>query len=273
MESTITHTQNQTQAKSQTRPLQPLGWLASLLLFGLPAAGMALAVYGIRPWFESLGYSPLISYLGALTIPLALLFAAALVGFHRVEGYPLTRQAFSERMRFPRLRGRDLLAALLVFALGMAGYYLLSQLSLVLIDNGLILLPQDLPLLADPQAVLDAGALDRAAGGQIQGQWELVLLFAVTFFFNIAGEELWWRGYILPRQELAFGRQAWLLNGLLWAAFHAFKWWDVLALIPICLLIAYSAQKLQSNWAAVIAHTLFNLSGFVVILAAVAGWL
>jgi len=27
--------------------------------------------------------------------------------------------------------------------------------------------------------------------------------------------ELWWRGYILPRQELAFGRWTWIIHGLL----------------------------------------------------------
>jgi len=29
----------------------------------------------------------------------------------------------------------------------------------------------------------------------------------IVLFFNIVGEELWWRGYILPRQELTF--QVW----------------------------------------------------------------
>ncbi|MHA1803631.1 MAG: hypothetical protein ACTSU4_03730 [Promethearchaeota archaeon] len=28
----------------------------------------------------------------------------------------------------------------------------------------------------------------------------------VTLSLNIFGEELWWRSYILPRQEVAFGR-------------------------------------------------------------------
>ena len=50
--------------------------------------------------------------------------------------------------------------------------------------------------------------------------------------FNIVGEELWWRGYIFPRQEKQHGRFTWVLHGLLWTLFHAFKWWDLIGLVP-----------------------------------------
>ena len=36
------------------------------------------------------------------------------------------------------------------------------------------------------------------------------------FISNILGEELCWRGYVLPRQEAALGRPAWLSNGIMW---------------------------------------------------------
>lgn len=96
---------------------------------------------------------------------------------------------------------------------------------------------------------------------------------AIILFFNIVGEEFWWRGFLLPRMERAFGRHAWLLHGLLWNLFHLFKWWDLLNLLPICLLISYFSQKTGRNWPALIAHLLFNGLGFVLVLAHVAGWL
>ncbi|PYV50530.1 MAG: hypothetical protein DMG92_07410 [Acidobacteria bacterium] len=40
------------------------------------------------------------------------------------------------------------------------------------------------------------------------------------FISNILGEELCWRGYVLPRQEAALGRPAWLSNGIMWCLFH-----------------------------------------------------
>jgi membrane protease YdiL (CAAX protease family) len=253
--------------------LRPLGWIQSLLYFGIPALALLVSFYGFRPWLEQQGYSPLTSYLAAVCVPLALMFAAALVGYHRVEGHPLNWRAFSTRMRYPRLRGRDLLWGLGIFIVGMIGYGVLSQISLYLIDAGVMPVPEGLPTLVNPELNFSLEALDQAAGGKISGQWSLVLLALVTYFFNIVGEEFWWRGYILPRQELVFGRYTWLIHGLMWAGFHAFKWWDVLALIPVCLIASYSAQRLKNNWPAFIGHALTNFSMLPLVIAAVAGWL
>src|SRR5262245_47483043 len=39
-----------------------------------------------------------------------------------------------------------------------------------------------------------------------QGAWWVLIYYGVVMLVgNIGGEELWWRGYVLPRQELAFG--------------------------------------------------------------------
>jgi membrane protease YdiL (CAAX protease family) len=62
-----------------------------------------------------------------------------------------------------------------------------------------------------------------------------------------------------------------LLHGLLWTAFHAFKWWDMLRLLPICLVISFSAQRLKNNWPALIAHALFNGLSLLALIAAVVG--
>jgi membrane protease YdiL (CAAX protease family) len=248
----------------------PAAWGASAALFGVPAAIFCLAFYGFRPWLEGLGYSDLVSYLTALCIPVAALFTAALVACHRVEGRPLSRAMFTDRMRFPRPRLRDGAWGIGLFGVGLLGYGLFSQIGLILVRGGWLPLPADLPVLADPLAPFSLDVLNRAAGGQIQGQWSIAILFTVTFFFNIAGEELWWRGYVLPRQERAFGRVTWLIHGLMWAMFHAFKYWDVIGLLPICLMIAFAAVRLRSNWAGLIAHALFNVGGLILVIQAIA---
>jgi membrane protease YdiL (CAAX protease family) len=61
------------------------------------------------------------------------------------------------------------------------------------------------------------------------------------------------------------------VHGLLWNAFHAFKWWDLAGLLPVCLLIAYISQRTKNNWSALIAHGLFNGLALVLVLAAVLG--
>jgi len=77
----------------------------------------------------------------------------------------------------------------------------------------------------------------------------------VMLSFNIFGEELWWRGYILPRQEEAYGRWTWAVHGLLWLLWHvAFYPWQVFALLLICLTVPYIAQRRQNIWPAIIIH-------------------
>lgn len=260
--------------EAQNQPgIQAMPLWQSLLLFGLPAALVVVSFHAFRPWLQTQGYTPITSFLGALTVPLALLFAAALIAYHRVEGRPLEWSAFSQRMRLPRFRWMDVLLGFGLFITIAAGYQLFSGLGAALIRAGLIPIPSNLPALVDPLAGFTPAALDRMAGGWLLGQWAVVLLFAVLLFFNIAGEELWWRGYILPRQELTHGRWTWLLHGLLWNVFHIFKWWDMIALLPVTLILSYAAQRLKNNWPVIIAHALLNGLSLVIVTAGVIGLL
>ena len=246
--------------------LQPLGVAGSLVLFGVPAVITFFAFHALRPWLESLGYDELTSFLAALGVPLALLFFAALFGYHKIEGQPLIWQAFAERMRLPRLRWRDLLWGLAIFFVGGIGMGLLSGFVLMLIQRGWMPIPNHLPGIADPRVAFTREALVQWAGGIIHGRWDIAILYLVVFFFNIAGEELWWRGYILPRQELVFGSTTWLVHGLLWASFHVFKWWDILPLLPLCLVTSYCAQRTRSTWGGMIGHVLSNGISLIAIL-------
>jgi membrane protease YdiL (CAAX protease family) len=249
--------------------LNPAGFQQSILLFGLPTMVTVFFFYVFRPYLENLGYDQITAYLAALCIPVALLFASALVFYNKVEGHPLTWRAFSKRMRYPRIRWQDFAWGLAIFVLGMAGYVFLARLVMFLIQTGWMPLPTKLPALVDPRASFTMQTLLQSAGGVIRGRWDIAALYSITFFFNIVGEELWWRGIIFPRQELVFGRATWLVHGLFWAGFHIFKWWDVLPLLPICLLISYCAQISRNNWGALIGHALTNGSAMLIILTAV----
>jgi hypothetical protein len=60
---------------------------------------------------------------------------------------------------------------------------------------------------------------------------------------HLLGEELLFRGYLLPRMNGVFGRRDWLANGVLFAAYHLHVPW----VMPAALLD--SAQGLSSaNW-------------------------
>lgn len=75
----------------------------------------------------------------------------------------------------------------------------------------------------------------------------------------------WWRGYVLPRQELAFGQHTWIVHGLLWIGFHAFKWWDLISLLPLCLGLSYLVSRLKNNTPGLVMHALQKADFFFVV--------
>src|SRR4051794_17339847 len=75
-----------------------------------------------------------------------------------------------------------------------------------------------LPTLPTP-ATRDVGLFLGSADGQawMSGNWVWFVILVVMFVFNtVLGEELLFRGVLLPRMR-AFGRADWLVNGLLFA--------------------------------------------------------
>ena len=86
------------------------------------------------------------------------------------------------------------------------------------------------------------------------------------FVSNILGEELCWRGYLLPRQEAALGRTAWVPNGLLWCLFHwSFGWPILVTLLPMTLLLPWIVQRRQNTTVGIVIHSLFNAAGFILV--------
>jgi membrane protease YdiL (CAAX protease family) len=192
-------------AQAEPRPYGPLPLWQAFLYFGVPGLTFFLFVWVAIPALTDAGLSEFAAFLWALLVPSALLLLAALVGL-RSEGWPLTGSSVRQRFRYRRMTRREWLWTGGAMVLVMLGFGLLTAITTVLIDNGLVPLPADVATVLDPRASSDE-LLD-GYGGVIVGRWELVALYFVALFFNIVGEELWWRGYILPRQELAHASHA-----------------------------------------------------------------
>jgi membrane protease YdiL (CAAX protease family) len=75
---------------------------------------------------------------------------------------------------------------------------------------------------------------------------------------NILAEELWWRGYILPRQELEHGKFAFLVNGILWSLFHMYKWWAVPMMLLRNWMEPFVVQRTKNTTPAIIMHGISN---------------
>jgi membrane protease YdiL (CAAX protease family) len=88
-------------------------------------------------------------------------------------------------------------------------------------------------------------------------------LMALVLFMNVISEELWWRGYILPRQEKQHGRYTWAIHGVLWAFFHAFKWWAVPFMLFTTWIIPFITQRNENTTPGIIIHLIINGLGIL----------
>jgi membrane protease YdiL (CAAX protease family) len=243
---------------TKSEEIQPMNLSQSILHFGGPTALVFIFYhYGI-PFFEMIGLQAIQAFLVAQLIPMSVMFAFSFGIFTDYGRKEFDLSEFRVRYRFPRLTVKAVVWGVVLFIVMMLGYGLFGGIGGALIQAGIIPIPGSLE------------TVNSLVSG-ITGRWDIVVLYFVMLFFNITGEELWWRGYVLPRQEKSFGKNTWIIHGLMWTAFHAFKWWDMIGLLPVCLALSYVSQRNQNNWPAYIAHYLFNGLGIILVIQGVLG--
>ena len=69
------------------------------------------------------------------------------------------------------------------------------------------------------------------------------------------GEELLFRGLLLPRMNGAFGRRDWVANGLLFAAYHLHVPWVIPATLLDTFILAYPTKRYRSAWIGIAVHS------------------
>ncbi|MEP7289808.1 MAG: CPBP family intramembrane glutamic endopeptidase [Chloroflexota bacterium] len=206
----------------------------------------AVLQYGVIYWgiprLNALGLEPLVAWM-MLSVPLIFLpiIAYGLVLLRTEDG----NGHWVERLRFQRPSAQDWLwglSGLLGISIGsLAMFKLCGALSL-----------NPVPPFARNVHPLTVGQL-----------W-ILPLWAIYWPINILGENLVWRGIILPRMEARLGDRAWLLNAFLWGVFHlAFGLGNLLVLLPTLILVPLIAQQRQNTWLAVLMHGGLSLPGFI----------
>jgi membrane protease YdiL (CAAX protease family) len=114
--------------------------------------------------------------------------------------------------------------------------------------------PFDLPIVASHDFGAFLGSED--GRGILRGNWGLYVLILVMMVFNtVLGEELLFRGLLLPRMRTAFGRADWLVNGILMGAYHLHQPWSIPTSMVAGLLMAYPTKRWQSAWMGIIVHS------------------
>lgn len=98
------------------------------------------------------------------------------------------------------------------------------------------------------------------------GAWGWFAVMVVFVVFNtVLGEELLFRGLLLPRMRGVFGRADWFANGALFALYHLHMPWTIpVTFIDGPFLLAYPSRRFESAW--MIVHSAQSVFILIVVL-------
>jgi membrane protease YdiL (CAAX protease family) len=108
----------------------------------------------------------------------------------------------------------------------------------------------------------DQGLFLQSAAGHdfFSGNWLWFGLIVTMMLFNtVLGEELLFRGLLLPRMRGAFGRWDWLANGVLFGLYHVHVPWSIPANLLDTVIISYPVSRYRSALLGICVHSVQTL--------------
>ena len=130
------------------------------------------------------------------------------------------------------------------------------------------------PLFAEPSGLSMSTALSSPEWkSKMVGAWGILVLFIFQAFFNtVIGEELLFRGLLLPRMSGVFGKWDWMMNGLLFGLYHLHQPRVILsAAIQGMFLLALPSRYYRSAWFGIVMHSGQSVFFIILILGLVLG--
>ena len=216
-------------------------------MFGVPALLLWLATTQFLPVLVARERQPLLAWFLSGALVLAPLITAALIGAWMALPAP-SLPAVLKHLRVRRLSADEwrLAGFVLLFTFAaMAGLQLFNA----SVWPGLLPHP---PFMAVKPLEI--------------GQYYILALWLPFFVLSIVGEELWWRGFIQPRQEPVFGRSTWVIQGLLHGLFHfSFGLGVMFVLFPVVFSIPWAVQRSRNTSVGIVVHAGVNGPAFLVV--------
>jgi uncharacterized protein len=234
--------------------------LAKILgIWAAAALPMAALAWVVAPWLAVRLDGPVALtrvLIASLTVGLLWQFVLVMLLIHRERG----------SLRWPVLKDTLWLQAPRSPTTGRVG----GRLWLVLVPCVLLLGAEEFIPSFPPPTGHDLSAFVQSAAGSefLSGNWVwFAIIVALMVFNTVLGEELLFRGLLLPRMKGAFGRWDWVANGVLFAVYHLHVPW----VIPQTLLVdtfaeAYPSRRYRSALIGIIVHSSQSLVLLVLLL-------
>jgi membrane protease YdiL (CAAX protease family) len=95
-----------------------------------------------------------------------------------------------------------------------------------------------------------------AGEAMFHGSWGWFAVVVTMFLFNtVLGEELLFRGVLLPRMNGAFGDRDWVATGLLFAGYRLHMPWVIPVSLVDMFIYAYPVKHYRSVLISIVAHS------------------
>jgi uncharacterized protein len=130
-----------------------------------------------------------------------------------------------------------------------------------------------LPEIPHPASHAFGEILDSPAGRELLGGnllWPAVVIVMMVLN-TVLGEELLFRGLLLPRMGGAFGRADWFVNGVLFAAYHLHQPWSMTSAFWDTFILAFPSRRYRSALLGIIVHSTQTVFLLVAVTALVVG--
>jgi membrane protease YdiL (CAAX protease family) len=236
-----------------------MGLWSTILMFAWPAAWYTFLIYVVgRQLIPEGGTKPTWLRLLIMVLGAGAELVAGLVLLRR-EGYRLTLAALRERIRWRWPKGRKawvLAGVVLVLGMGLS-------MAMGPVNRELASVPGFEPpawwgAASNPTVQVNSAA-DAFPDVEFRGNYLFVLLYlAIGLVFNIFGEEIYYRGYLLPRMRGTFGKWDWVANGVLFTLKHIYQRWLYPGILVGGLSFAFAAGPLGSLPLAMVFHWIGN---------------
>lgn len=244
--------------KSPSAEIPQYGLAKILLIWAAAAAPMGILGWVVAPALSRGADNPAMIRLAALTVGLVWQFVLVMILLHREAG-DLHWSTIRERLwlqapRSPATNTSD----------GRLWWWLIPLVLLTALYEtqavGAVnrLWVTLFPALAEPPSSSMARLLGSPeTRAKMVGAWGFYGLFIVNALFNtVLGEELLFRGLLLPRMAASFGKWDWLANGILFGFYHWHQPWGMIgSAIDGTLFYAFPTKRFKSTWFGIIAHS------------------
>lgn len=241
--------------------IKPISIFNSIWYFIISSFLIYFGLYKGIPVLLDKGLPFLPAYLILFYLPFVFLFITALTLYNR-EGNKWNWHDFKNRLRLRKMNRKDWIWAAGLFVFGLISYLGLTPVGAWFAKIPFFSPPDFFPAEINPNKTMASGMF---MDYKLSGQYWVPIVYFIGWFFNIFGEELLWRGIILPRQIARYKSMAWIFHGIIWTLWHFFWTWNLVIIFPFAMALSYVAYKRNNTWIPILTHGLMNMVPLIMI--------